>query len=84
MLTGHWAALILMLLKKCKNYCKFVNMKRDCYQKKLFDDLELEKMPHKEEIIITLSEEICTKFQNYKLENKNTIYCIVLVVCLLL
>ena len=44
-------------------------MKKDCYQKTLFDDIDTIEQPKKKEITITLSNEICTKFQNYNLED---------------
>lgn len=44
-------------------------MKKDCYQKTLFDDIDTIERPKKKEITITLSNEICTKFRNYNLED---------------
>ena len=44
-------------------------MKRDCYQKTLFDDIETVGQPRKKEIAVTFSDAIISKFQNYKLDD---------------
>ena len=46
-----------------------MNMKRDCYQKTLFDDIETVGQPRKKEIAVTFSDAIISKFQNYKLDD---------------
>ena len=45
-------------------------MKRDFYQNTLFDDIDNEeKQPQKKEIILNLTDEVISKFKDYKLEN---------------
>lgn len=45
-------------------------MKRDFFQNTLFDDIDNEeKQPQKKEIILNLTDEVISKFKDYKLEN---------------
>ena len=45
-------------------------MKKDCYQRTLFEDIKTEvERPQKKEIIVNLTEEMIAKYKNYSLEN---------------
>ena len=44
-------------------------MKNDFFQETLFDDIDIVEKTYKKEIKVIFSDEICTLFQNYKLED---------------